>query len=186
MSRAAYGPAMGFDAQAARERIAAMLYRQHYAAPLGGHAIDKLRGLFGNALDYAVGDRPADFGLQRLTAAGHWVFVHGTSWTNKEWPESFWTILARRAVAAGKSVLLPWGNEKERQRAERIAAASGASVAVRQSLGAIAKVLASASAVVSVDSGLGHLAAAFGVPTVALFGPTDSAQPAAVAQPSPI
>src|SRR5690606_31543083 len=68
---------------------------------------------------------------------------------------------------------LPWGNDTERERAERIASGlPGAVVLPRLPLAGIAARLASASACVAVDTGLGHLAAALDVPTLSLFGPT--------------
>ncbi len=42
----------------------------------------------------------------------------------------------------------------------------------RLNLSGIASVIAGATAVVAVDTGLGHLAAALEVPTVSLYGPT--------------
>jgi len=40
-------------------------------------------------------------------------------------------------------------------------------------LGEVARVLAGAAAVVGVDTGLTHLAAALGIPTVGIYGATD-------------
>jgi ADP-heptose:LPS heptosyltransferase len=44
------------------------------------------------------------------------------------------------------------------------------------SLGALASVVAQGDLLLGHDSGLSHLAAALGVPTVAIFGPTDPAR----------
>jgi len=101
------------------------------------------------------------------------VFLHGTSWSSKEWPEAHWVELAQLAKASGYQVKLVWGNEAEHKRAERISEATEAFVLPKQSLGEIAKVLAKASAVVGVDSGLAHLSAALGVPAITLYGATD-------------
>ncbi len=68
------------------------------------------------------------------------------------------------------TLLLPWGNEAERARSTRIAAAlDDAPVPERQPLDAMARLVAGASFVVGVDTGLLHLAAALGVPLVAIF-----------------
>ena len=68
------------------------------------------------------------------------------------------------------SLLLPWGNATERSRSARIAAAlADARVPERQPLDAMARLVAGASFVVGVDTGLLHLAAALGVPLVAIF-----------------
>ena len=74
----------------------------------------------------------------------------------------------------GVEVRLPWGNPAEKARAERIAnGLNNAVVLPKLNLAGVAKVLASASACVAVDTGLGHLAAALDVPTISLFGPTN-------------
>src|SRR5690606_35178847 len=76
-------------------------------------------------------------------------------------------------TAAGRRVLLPWGNPAEQARARRIAAISpDACVLPRLDLRGIAGVLLRSRALVAVDTGLAHLAAALDVPAVALYGPT--------------
>jgi heptosyltransferase I len=178
----------GPDRASARERLACMFYRRRLSAPRGMHAIDRQRALFGAALGY-VPDAELDYGLAPAAeAAGdggadtsrhvarRLVFLHGTSWPSKEWPLAFWRRLAEQAHAAGFSVLLPWGNDDERRRAAALAASvAGCNVLPRCSLAEMIGHLRAAAGVVAVDTGLGHLAAALGVPTVGLYGPTDPA-----------
>ena len=103
------------------------------------------------------------------------VLLHGTTWESKHWPETFWTHLAQRALQAGLTPVLPWLSETERRRAEGVARRVPGSRAVgSMPLDAVADLLARASAVVGVDTGLSHLSAALGRPTVGLFGPTDA------------
>jgi heptosyltransferase-1 len=72
--------------------------------------------------------------------------------------------------------VLPWGNEAERQRAERIARAlPDARVAPRMSVTELATLFAGARAVVGVDTGLTHLAAALGARTVGIYCGSDPA-----------
>ena len=99
--------------------------------------------------------------------------MHGTTWATKHWPVDYWCKLARHAASAGFEVLLPWGDEAERSRAEHIAQNTGATVLPKLSLSGLAAQLASASGVIAVDTGLGHLAAALARPTLSLYGPTD-------------
>ena len=69
---------------------------------------------------------------------------------------------------------LPWGNDKEKLRAETIAASTAnATVLPKLSLTGVAGVISNAKAVVAVDTGLGHLTAALEVPAVSLYGPTN-------------
>ena len=70
----------------------------------------------------------------------------------------------------GVRLVLPWGTAAERQRGEMIAAAvPGAEVPDHHPIDAMARLVACASFVVGVDTGLVHLAAAFGVPLVSIF-----------------
>ena len=72
--------------------------------------------------------------------------------------------------------MLPWGSEPERRAANASPhGIPGALVPPRQSLADLAALLARAELVVGVDTGLTHLAAALGTPTVALFTSTDPA-----------
>jgi heptosyltransferase-2 len=92
----------------------------------------------------------------------------------KRWASRNYAELARRLTAAGMSVWV-LGGPNEAPFAREIAAAGGDGVRdltgndLRDAIVAFAAV----DAAVSNDSGLMHVAAAIGVPTVALFGPTD-------------
>lgn len=175
----ARGPRTGFDWQAARELIASLSYNRRISVDPGIHAIDKVRRLFAAALHYELPQTPVDYGLgPRAETQGppQVMFLHGTTWASKHWPERFWLDLATRAVREGLRVVVPHGNDEELARARRIATV-GPSVVVldRAGLDGLARELRKSAAVVAVDSGPGHLAAALGVPMVALFGPTDPA-----------
>jgi heptosyltransferase-1 len=101
------------------------------------------------------------------------IFLHGTTWPTKHWPESYWIALALRVTAAGFAVRLPWGNAQEYERAERIAAHhTGISLIPKTDLFGMAVELRQAQAVVGVDTGLAHLAAALAVPLITLYGAT--------------
>ena len=103
------------------------------------------------------------------------IAFHATSREDKLWPERNWTGLLAHFAQAGLGVLLPWGNEAERARSERIASsATNAIVPPRQTLPELASLARSAEVVVGVDTGLTHLAAAMGTPTVAVFTITDA------------
>src|SRR5207244_2109404 len=93
---------------------------------------------------------------------------------DKLWPEAHWQALLEHVAGAGLEAVLPWGDAAELARSARIAAGtSGATVLPRRTLPELAALLARATLVVGVDTGLTHLAAALGAPTVALFTATD-------------
>ena len=86
--------------------------------------------------------------------------------------------LHERGVAA----VLTWGNDREHARCMRLAARMReATIAPALDFGALAGLFAGAQAVIGVDTGLSHLAAALGVPTVGIYLGTIRLPPASTA-----
>lgn len=173
IARVAHGRRHGYDAASIREPLAAMFYDVRHSVSRDLHAVQRNRILSGKALGYAPQGAP-DFGLDRAALAGagkpYAVLLHATARKEKQWPEESWIALGRTLSRDGIELVLPWGTEPERLRAERIAAGlTGARVPQRASLDAVARLIAGAQFVVGVDTGLLHLAAALGVPLVAIF-----------------
>lgn len=177
----ARGTRAGYAAASMREPLAARLYARHVSVPADLHAVERTRRLFAGVLGYEVPAGMPDYGLRNSDFADdhRWVepyvvFNHTSSWPAKAWPETHWRELIDLATGLGLRVLLPWGNETERAQAGRLAGGSDAAeVLPRMDLHGLAGLLAHASGVVSVDTGLGHLAAAFGTPAVSIYGATD-------------
>ena len=170
------GPRCGYDRASARESIAALAYDKTIAIPKNLHAVERNRRLAGRALGYEP-DTPVDYGvatpqteLPWLSAQPYVVLLHATSRADKEWPEADWLVLAAHLHASGLRCILPWGSPREQARSERLAAQmANAVVAPRLNLTQAAALLGNARAVVGVDTGLTHLAAALRVPVVALY-----------------
>jgi heptosyltransferase-1 len=178
LTRYCHVPVAGLDAASAREALASRFYDRCYAVPREQHAVQRVRQLFALALGYPLPATPGDYGLQpeRLRDAAdqpYLLFLHGTTWPSKHWPEADWRALAERMHALGWAIRLPWGNDVEKARAERIASGlSGVQVLPKLNLAGVARAIAGARACVAVDTGLGHLAAALDVPGISLYGPT--------------
>ena len=170
--RLASGPLHGFDPASAREALAGWFYRKTWPVDRELHAVLRQKLLLGAALGYTPTDEP-DFGLPASEHRDNRIMlVHGTTWRSKEWPESCWVSLAQRVLAQGHELLVAAGNDRERQRAERMTV-SGGEVLFRAPLAELMDRLAGCAGVVSVDTGLGHLASALGVAVVGIFGSTD-------------
>ncbi|MCB1480131.1 MAG: lipopolysaccharide heptosyltransferase II [Rhodobiaceae bacterium] len=93
---------------------------------------------------------------------------------SKQWPVDYFAGLASNIVAGGREVWIT-GSAKDRDAGETIAKRAGEGVRVLAggtSLAQAIDLLAMADAVVTNDSGLMHVAAALGKPTVALYGST--------------
>lgn len=179
LTRYTEGPRYGLDKNSAREPLASRFYDHPIAVSKELHAVERVRRLFAAALNYQIPDGSVDYHIdkERLAATsysdGYLVFLHGTTWPTKHWPQEYWAKLAGLAADAGLKALIPWGNDREKARAEYIAQSSStAEVLPRLNLNELASVLAGARAVVSVDTGLAHLCAALDTPNLTLYGPT--------------
>ena len=165
----------GFDRKSAREGASTRFYNNKVSVPRSLHAIDRQRQLFSSTFDYPLADSPEVFGIESdpVDPRRICILAHGTTWATKHWPEPMWVALSRELGERGYQVVLPAGNDVEAQRARRIADASEARVLAQSTLADLIDKLANAALVVGVDSGLSHLAAALGRPTVTLYGATD-------------
>jgi len=127
---------------------------------------------------------PADPGDLRLDPTGHLgpapVLVHpGAAYGAKRWPVDRFAAVAA-ALDGPDSPVLITGSAAERDLAEEVARTAGLPadrvLAGRTDLGALCDLVAGAGLVVSGDTGIAHLASAYGTPSVVLFGPVDPSQ----------
>ncbi|MDH3198167.1 MAG: glycosyltransferase family 9 protein [Candidatus Krumholzibacteria bacterium] len=98
----------------------------------------------------------------------------GRTYPAKAWQSERWAALARRLTASGKHVLVMWGPGEEAD-ARAIATAGGRSVHVAPParIEELPGLLCNLSLLVTIDSGLKHLAVCVRVPTLTVFGSTD-------------
>ncbi|OSM04935.1 lipopolysaccharide heptosyltransferase I [Magnetofaba australis] len=183
-------PIHGPDAAWAREKAASRFYT-HPTAVDAFHVVARNRQLFAHALGYALPHTAPDFGvkpdalptLEQINGQLHGplpsrylLLLHGCGWSSKAWPESYWAeLIAQIGARNWGPVLLPWGGEAEKARAERLAQAAPqhARVLPRLGLSAMARIIHNARAVVGLDSGFAHLAGAMEAPVVTLYGATN-------------
>lgn len=123
------GTRCGLDKDSAREWFASYAYQKRYFVSKELHAITRLRMLFAQALNYPFIDNQPDYGIANFAFPDvkfslpkpYVVFVHNASWESKLWPEKYWHQLIYFAAEEKLNVLLPWGNQAEKARAERLA-----------------------------------------------------------------
>jgi heptosyltransferase-1 len=175
LAKASSGTRHGYAGASAREPLAAKFYDVAHVVPRDLHAVERNRRLAALALGYEL---PAalDYGIAAPVAAGslapgpYCVLLHATSRADKLWPEPAWERLGAELARQGYALVLPWGDAAERARSERIARSlPGAIVPPALGILGMAGLLAGARAVIGVDTGLTHLAAALGRPVVALY-----------------
>src|SRR6185295_15255354 len=125
----ARGKSVGLASRASRDPFSALFYRHSYFVDPHQHAIDRMRDLFSQALHYPKPTLMPDYGIHRAhfyeenELDPYIIFLHGTTWPTKQWPDAYWMQLAKIANQQGITVKLLWGTEAEKARASQIAAA---------------------------------------------------------------
>ncbi|HFZ8994763.1 TPA: lipopolysaccharide heptosyltransferase RfaC [Citrobacter freundii] len=181
VTRLAHGVKHGMDWQTAREPLASLFYNRRHHIAKQQHAVERTRELFAKSLGYQKPATQGDYAIAQHflnhlnpDAGTYAVFLHATTRDDKHWPEANWRELIGLLKNAGIGIKLPWGAPHEEARAKRLAEGfEYVEVLPRMSLEEVARVLAGAKFVVSVDTGLSHLTAALDRPNVTLYGPTD-------------
>jgi heptosyltransferase-1 len=165
------------------EPISRTFYNQCVQVPTQCHAVDRSRWVISSALDWPLLDRsdtpqfyPEKFiqslaGKPTLVIQKPYVlFFHSTAREAKRWLNQNWITLGRDLANRGYQVVLPWGNTVEKILSEEIAKQiPGALVPPAFSIEDAFSVIDHAALTVGVDTGLTHLAAVLGKPTVEIY-----------------
>ena len=180
IARNALGLRCGYDWASAREPLASFAYQRKFSVAKNLHAVERNRQLIAKALGYEASGEPSyglstpEGALDKALQAPYVVMLHATSRGDKEWPKENWIALGKWFAERGIMSVFPSGNPTEREGATRLAQAiPNARSLPPGSLERVAATLSNAAAAIGVDTGLTHLACAFGKPTVALFCASD-------------
>lgn len=173
------------------EPMAKIFYTQSVHVPVKCHAIDRSRWVMCSAFDWPLFDRrsepplfyPQEFvqqlppllfeGLKKadkVTPAPFVVCFHSTARATKRWPNEHWVELGKELTHQGYQVILPWGSESEMKVSALIASQiPGAIVPRAFSIEEAYSLVAHAVLTIGVDTGLTHLAAVLGKPTIEIY-----------------
>ena len=163
----------GFDKSVAREPLASVLYTRHVPVK-GPHRIERnlqLAAATGAHVQSQETWVPAGRQEGELPAKPFVLTSPFAGWASKQWPIESYGALAELLSKEGLELVV---NVPEQQ-AKRIPRVSRLRTHV-SGLPGLIDATRRATAVIGVDSGPLHLAAALGKSGVALFGPTDPAQ----------
>jgi heptosyltransferase-1 len=98
------------------------------------------------------------------------VCFHSTARAAKRWPNECWVELGKVLSSQGYQVILPWGSESEMKVSALIASQiPGAIVPRAFSIEEAYSLVAHAALTIGVDTGLTHLSAVLGKPTVEIY-----------------
>jgi heptosyltransferase-1 len=164
---------IGFERGQARESAAALFYSQKLLTK-SVHVVDRYIEL---AMAAGAANLRRSFWLPSAEAEGSLpkrpfvLCCPLAGWRSKQWPQEYYRELARRLDKAGYALVV---NGPESARPE-LEALPGAQAHI-SGIGGLIDATRRATAIVGVDSGPLHLAAALGKRGVAIFGPTDPAR----------
>ncbi len=176
-----YGPAEP------RENAASMFYTSQVITR-GAHVVEQ-----GLSLASAVAHRRLPFGrvelprdetaeqkcesLLREMGIDKFVLLNpGAGWGAKQWPADRYGEVARQLAKGGWASLINFGPGEEKLATAAEQASAGSARCIACSISELIAFTRRAKLFVGGDTGPMHLAAALGIPVVAIFGPTDPAR----------
>lgn len=167
------GTRHGLDRKSAREPMASLFYDVKHSVNFWQPAVARQRELAAAAFGYTV-DGPPDFGLDALTrdviTEPYAVIMPSASRADKLWPAESWHRVFDHLDGHGLGLSLLAGSADESARAQAlIQDYANARVMPRMSLREVAGLLASCTLMVGLDSGLTHLSAGLGRPTIGIY-----------------
>jgi heptosyltransferase I len=173
------------------EPMARMFYTESVHVPVKCHAIDRSRWVMCSAFDWPLLNRneepprfyPQPFveqlppllfeGLKKTNQGMPMPYVlcfHSTARAAKRWPSESWVELGKAISSQGYQVIFPWGSPEEMKISARMASeVPGAIVPIAFSIEEAYRLVAHAALTIGVDTGLTHLAAVLGKPTIEIY-----------------
>lgn len=173
LGKLAKAPFCGYDKHSIKEPLASFFYDRKASVSRSLPAIERNRRLVAFAFHFPFVDTVPDFGFSVVPPEereDYLVCFANTSRDTKLWPQSYWVELCKQLNGFSR-VIFPWGNLKEKERVEGFSREIGARAFVpeKMTIGQLIPVIQKARAVVGLDTGMTHLSAALGTPTVGIF-----------------
>jgi len=173
IARQTRGERHGLDWRSAREPLASLFYDVRHRIDFDQPAVQRQRLLAAAVFGYTVDGAP-DFGLndfaRNATAQDYAMIMPSASRDDKLWPAQDWQAVFDRLRQHGLRMRLLTGSVAETARAQALAGArDDVQVLPRMPLSDTAHMMAGARVMIGLDSGLTHLSAALGCPTIAIY-----------------
>ena len=166
----------GYSKDTIREPLASRFYTHTLPVAESLRPVRRYRTMVSRVLGYDIDPENPRYGLKVKptppagVSGSYAALAVNTSRAEKLWPQSRWIDVVRELRKEGLQSVLFWGNDDERRRVEEIACGvEDAVIMPRSSLKALAQTIAGACCLAGVDTGLTHLGAALGVPSVGII-----------------
>jgi heptosyltransferase-1 len=173
------------------EPMARRFYDESVQVPLKCHAIDRSRWVMCSAMDWPLFDRRSELprfypnekieGLSPLILEGmrlqpngepapYILCFHATARAAKRWPNADWVALGQALSKQGYQLIFPWGSPDEMKTSAHLASQiPGAIVPRAFSIEEAYRLIGHAKLTIGVDTGLTHLSAVLGKPTIEIY-----------------
>ena len=172
------------------EPLARMFYSDSVAVPKQCHAVDRSRYLLSSAIDIAPIGRsstpkfyPEPF-VQELVIQNlkteiaqklkdpYVLCFHATARAAKQWDVHGWITVGKFLIERGLHPVFPWGSPQEKQISQQIIEGIGGGGGIlppSYSIKQYFEIISHARLTIGVDTGLTHLAAVLGRPTIEIY-----------------
>tara|TARA_B110000014_G_scaffold264474_1_gene266539 strand:+ start:11859 stop:12830 length:972 start_codon:yes stop_codon:yes gene_type:complete len=175
------GEVFGMDKNSVREYPAHWAYSKSTSISKELHAIQRQNILMSRALEYKPNKENFNYGVDKTKFTKpkieipeeFVVIVQNASWHTKLWSKDNWRDLILYIEKLGFRSLLTSGNLQELDRASEITRKTNAIALDLMSLNEISYIINEAKFCVCSDTGLAHLSALVGTPSITLYGPTN-------------
>lgn len=181
------GARVVWGAMQPRESAASLWYTRQ-AIARGAHVVDQnvsvANAISGLSIAAPAPSLPRDPESEKRiakrladAAIGEFAILNpGAGWGAKRWPAERYGLVARELADRDMKSIVNFGPGEEALARETEAASLGSAVALQCSISELIALTRRAELFIGGDTGPLHLAAALGVPVVAIFGPTDPAR----------
>ena len=173
----------GFSKKSIREGIASYLYTQKIDIAYDANTIDRNAKVMSQPLGFDITqemilnkepflfytqDKVLDTYLSKEKK--NIIFVIGSTWESRNYPKEKFAEISN---GLEENILIAWGTEDERSRAEWIAKHSEfATVLPKINLNALKAIIGKSDLLIGNDTGPTHMAWGLNIPSITIFGPT--------------
>lgn len=174
----------GFSKNSIREGFASYFYKQKIEIAYDANTIDRNAKVMSEPLGLEISSqmiidkKPFLFYIDNNKALNEYlsdkkkniIFIIGSTWESRNYPKEKFVEIANHLK---ENILIAWGGEEEREKAQWIESKSTYAKALPKiDLNSLKAIIAKSDLVIGNDTGPTHIAWGLNVPSITIFGPT--------------